>query len=80
MRDKIGFLKFFQTTKIINSLEIRYKFKSRFTITFRYSFESLLSPEKKNQFLKLFNESKEISNWFVYGNRIEKEKKIKRYL
>ncbi len=81
MRDKIGFLKFFPNDKkIINSLlEIMYKFKSDFTITFRYLSESLLSPEKKNQFLKLFNESKEISNWFaLWENRIEKEKKNKK--
>ena len=83
MRDKIGFLKFFPNDKkIINSLlEIMYKFKSDFTVTFRYLSESLLSPEKKNQFLKLFNESKEISSWFtLWENRIEKEKKQKRYL
>ena len=52
MRDKIGFLKFFPNDKkIINSLlEIMYKFKSDFTITFRYLSESLLSPEKKINF------------------------------
>ncbi len=81
MRKKIGFLNFFPNDKkIINSLlEIMYKYKSDFTITFRYLSESLLSREKKNQFLKLFNESKEVSSWFaLWEKRIEKEKKNKK--